>query len=242
MELAHHKSCFQLSFIGIYSPLLATVLHWGLTTKLDTGIIQVLHLSNYFVQVTWLPTMLYHFLEWGGFSKSFWNSTSEWPLAREKILALYKRTDPKINWKKINWKFRIPDETPDLFNHFPQGYVLQGLLLFTSCQLKELWWWCTRSVVSASLRPHGLQPASSSVHGIFQERILEWVTVSFSRGSSPPTDRTWVSRIAGGFCTDWATKFCSTDNKTVARFFGMISSDLQFNIHLLRGLNFSSLK
>ena len=35
-------------------------------------------------------------------------------------------------------------------------------------------------------------PGSSS-HGIFQARVLEWVTISFSRGSSPPRDRTWVS-------------------------------------------------
>ena len=35
----------------------------------------------------------------------------------------------------------------------------------------------------------------SSVHGIFQARVLEWVAISFSRGSSRPRDRTWVSRI-----------------------------------------------
>ena len=37
----------------------------------------------------------------------------------------------------------------------------------------------------------------SSVHGIFQARVLEWVAISFSRGSSQPRDRTWVSCIAG---------------------------------------------
>ena len=37
----------------------------------------------------------------------------------------------------------------------------------------------------------------SSVHGIFQTRVLEWVAISFSRRSCPPRDRTWVSRIAG---------------------------------------------
>ena len=39
-------------------------------------------------------------------------------------------------------------------------------------------------VVSDSLGPHGLQPASSSIHRIFQASILEWVAISFSRGSS----------------------------------------------------------
>ena len=37
-------------------------------------------------------------------------------------------------------------------------------------------------------------------------RILEWVVCPFSRESSPPRDWTWVSRIAGGFFTIWATR------------------------------------
>ena len=39
----------------------------------------------------------------------------------------------------------------------------------------------------------------SSIHGIFQAGVLEWVAISFSRGSSQPGDRTQVSHIAGGF-------------------------------------------
>ena len=45
-----------------------------------------------------------------------------------------------------------------------------------------------------------------SIHEIFQARILEWVAISFSRGSSWPRDRTWVSRIAGRHFTVWATR------------------------------------
>ena len=37
----------------------------------------------------------------------------------------------------------------------------------------------------------------SSVHGIFQARVLEWVTISFSRASSQARDQTRVSHIAG---------------------------------------------
>ena len=37
----------------------------------------------------------------------------------------------------------------------------------------------------------------SSVHGIFQARVLERVAISFSTGSSQPRDRTWVSGIVG---------------------------------------------
>ena len=46
----------------------------------------------------------------------------------------------------------------------------------------------------------------SSVHGILQERILEWVVISFSRGSPQPRDPTRVSRIADRFLTVWATR------------------------------------
>ena len=49
-------------------------------------------------------------------------------------------------------------------------------------------------------------PAGSSVCGIFQARILEWVAFPFSRGSSQPRDQTQVSLIAGGFFTCWATR------------------------------------
>ena len=49
------------------------------------------------------------------------------------------------------------------------------------------------------------QPGSS-VREISQTRILEWVTIPFSRGSSWPRDWTWVSCIAGGFFTIWATR------------------------------------
>ena len=39
----------------------------------------------------------------------------------------------------------------------------------------------------------------SSVHGISQAKILEWVLISFSRGSSQTRDQTWVSCLGGGF-------------------------------------------
>ena len=44
-------------------------------------------------------------------------------------------------------------------------------------------------------------PLGSSVHGILQARILEWVARPSSRGSSQPRDRTQVSSIAGRFFT-----------------------------------------
>ena len=49
-------------------------------------------------------------------------------------------------------------------------------------------------------------PMDSTVHGILQARILEWVAFPFSRGSFQPRDRTQFSRIAGRFFTSWATR------------------------------------
>ena len=56
----------------------------------------------------------------------------------------------------------------------------------------------------------------SPIHGIFQARLLEWVAISFSRGSSWPRNQTQVSCIAGRRFTIWATKLkhiCINQNK-----------------------------
>ena len=45
-----------------------------------------------------------------------------------------------------------------------------------------------------------------SVHGILQARILEWITISFSRGSSQARDQTRVSHIGGRHFNLWATR------------------------------------
>ena len=55
----------------------------------------------------------------------------------------------------------------------------------------------SRSVMSDSCDPMDCSLTGSSVHGIFQARILEWVAISFSRGSSRPRDRTQVTCIVG---------------------------------------------
>ena len=51
----------------------------------------------------------------------------------------------------------------------------------------------------------------SSVHGIFQARVLEGVAISFSRGSLKPRDRTQVSCIVGRCFTIWATREAKRD-------------------------------
>ena len=52
--------------------------------------------------------------------------------------------------------------------------------------------------------PMNCSPSGSLVHGLFQAWILEWVAISFSRGSSQPRDRTQVSHTVGRCFTIWA--------------------------------------
>ena len=49
-------------------------------------------------------------------------------------------------------------------------------------------------------------PMDYTVYGILQVRILEWVAIPFSSGSSQPRGQTQVSHIAGRFFTSWATR------------------------------------
>ena len=66
---------------------------------------------------------------------------------------------------------------------------------------------CSVSLLCLTLcDPMDCSLPGSSVHGISQARILEWVAIPFPRGSSRSRDRTWVSCIAGGFFTNWATR------------------------------------
>ena len=55
----------------------------------------------------------------------------------------------------------------------------------------------TKLFLSDSCNPMACSPPGSSVHGILQARTLEWVAISFSRGSSWPRNQTQVSCTAG---------------------------------------------
>ena len=54
--------------------------------------------------------------------------------------------------------------------------------------------------------PMNYSPLGSSVHGIFQAKILEWEAIPFSKGSSWERDQTQACCIAGRFFTVWTTK------------------------------------
>ena len=65
---------------------------------------------------------------------------------------------------------------------------------------------CVLSCVRFFVTPWTVARQAPLSMGILQVRILEWVAMPSSRGSSKPRDQTQVSRIAGGFFTIWATR------------------------------------
>ena len=59
--------------------------------------------------------------------------------------------------------------------------------------------------------------SGSSVYGIFQARVLEWVAISFSRGSSQPRNWTRGSPTAGRHFTIWATREAQSQRKEMPK-------------------------
>ena len=64
----------------------------------------------------------------------------------------------------------------------------------------------SRLSMYSSCNPMDCSLSGSSIHGVFQARVLEWVAISFSRGSFWPRDQTQISLIAGRHFTVWATR------------------------------------
>ena len=83
-------------------------------------------------------------------------------------------------------KYSVQDPTPSTFTYVKWSEVTQSCP--TLCD------------------PMDCSPPGSSIRGILQARILEWAAISFSRGSSQPRDRTWVSCIAGRCFNHWGTR------------------------------------
>ena len=98
-----------------------------------------------------------------------------------------------------------------LFNYlFIGNWAFPILLLQTRLQWisSDIYLYlCMLSCFSHTLcDPRDGSPPGSSVQGVLQARILEWVAMPSSRGSSQPRDQIQVSCIAGGFFTVWAIR------------------------------------
>ena len=99
---------------------------------------------------------------------------------------------------------------PHLLNIFcfcsvPTISVLYWAHLCMKCSLRK---WKKKVVQSCPTLcdPMDCSLLGSSIHGLLQTRILEWVAISFSRGSSWPRDQTPVSCIAGRHFNLWAIR------------------------------------
>ena len=92
------------------------------------------------------------------------------------------------------------------------SYLIHIILFMLKIILEPQWLLLRGKVKVKSLssvwlcNPMNCSLPGSSVHGILQARILEWVAISFSRGSSQPRDRTQVSRIGSRHFNCWATR------------------------------------
>ena len=112
--------------------------------------------------------------------------------------------DPADAGNLISGSSAFPKTSLNIWNFTVHVLLKPGLENFKHC-FTSVWKW-SRSVMSNSLRPMDYSLLGSSLHGIFQARVLEWIAISFSRASSRPRNRTPVSHIAGRRFTIWATR------------------------------------
>ena len=141
---------------------------------------------------------------------------SEYSPPNESSLVLYTHPVAQVLWLNCSTCLNLTSSTwLCTLAHCSSGHHLvnrvflffwdQQVMRTHSTQVKE-----SESEV-AQLCPTLCNPMDcslpgSSVHGIFQARVLERVAISFSRGSSRPRDQTWVSHVAGRCFTLWATR------------------------------------
>ena len=130
----------------------------------------------------------------------------------EKKMATYSST---VAWR-IPWKRRLVDSVEEesmgsqesqtgLSNWTIQASSFQPMLHSKDCA--ELCLKVKEIEVSQSCPtlcdPVDYSPPGSSIHGIFQARMLKWVAMPSCRGCSQPRDQTWVSCIEGRLFTVW---------------------------------------
>ena len=87
--------------------------------------------------------------------------------------------------------------------------ICKSLMVWVSCECLYVCVCVCVFVTQSCLTlwdPTDCNPPGSSVYGILLAKILEWVAIPFSKGSSRPRDWTWVSCTPGGFLTVWATR------------------------------------
>ena len=87
----------------------------------------------------------------------------------------------------------------------------------TALEMRGRWQWVWISEQDKEERTQGRERSEVKwkLLSCVQARILEWVAVPFSRGSSQPWDRTHVSLVAGEFFTSWANREAEAKGRTI---------------------------
>ena len=111
----------------------------------------------------------------------------------------------------VNWCSHYEKQVPQKTKHRVAIWSSSPTPIFISEQSEsEVTWSCLTLCHAMDCSLPG-----SSVHGILQARVLEWVAIAFSRGSSRPKDRTWVSHIPGRHFNLWVTREAQSESEVV---------------------------
>ena len=132
--------------------------------------------------------------------------------AWESLYVIYFKK--KLAWKKVvafSWIWTLYFWTAH--QRYSWGGLRQASLFPTRALILVLnplsasLWVCAQSLqlCLTLCSPMDCSPLGSSVHGLLQARILEWVAMPSFVGSSQPRDQTHVFCLAGGLFTHWAT-------------------------------------
>ena len=112
----------------------------------------------------------------------------------------------QTDWKPQSQKTNQSDH----MGHNLSNSMKLWAMLCRSTQMDGSWWEVLTKLESevkvTQSCPTLCDPMDSTVHGILQARILEWVACPFSKGSSQTRDQTQISHIAGKFFPSWATR------------------------------------
>ena len=122
-----------------------------------------------------------------------------WPLRQPSLPAVRRPVSLLCSGgqrEQSSVAVKKPDFGSERFRSWPASMVI--LYVKVNVLVAQLY--------SAVCNPMDCIPPGSSVHGIFQARILEWFAISFTSDSSQPRAWTQVSYTAGRFFTDWATR------------------------------------
>ena len=146
---------------------------------------------------------------------------SQWDSSSHQVTEVLEF---QLQHQSFQWVFSVDSFRINWFDLLALQGTLKSFLQHHSSEVSILLYESESEVTQLCLtlcHPVDCSLPGSSVHGILQARILEWVVISFSRGSSRLRNPTWVSRIVGRRFNLWATRealWCSSVYLLLKRF------------------------